>query len=92
MKNVEVIWINIEEMIVYTTQGATLLQDKKELDSMLVQTKRDIANRPNVLDRFEHWEISGNDLRMISKILMSRTKNGKEKSLVKEYVENLLKE
>jgi hypothetical protein len=77
--------INQEHMYIYTTVGTFILQNRSEFNSLVLQVKNHISKRPNILDRFEYWELTGNDLKELRRILLGRSRNDSERKLVEQF-------
>lgn len=88
--NTQILWINATDMIIYSTGGVSICQDKEKFNSMVLEEKRKIANRDYILNRFEPWEVESlSNLRML---LVARSRNAQEKNLVLSYMKHLNKE
>jgi hypothetical protein len=84
------IYVNMELMIIYRESGVLICKDIEQFNRMIITEKKKIADRFNVLERFEPWEVdSTRSLRML---LLSRSRNASEKKLVLEYIQHMNKE
>lgn len=85
----DIIYVNHELMVIYTPRGAEHRQDQIDFNNVILQAKKEISNRPYILDRFEDWEISGEFNKGVRLLLMGRSKNDEDRKIVKSYLKTL---
>lgn len=85
----DIIHVNHELMIIYTPRGTHHRQDQIDFNNLILQAKKEISSRPYILDRFEHWEITGEFNKSVRLLLMGRSRNDEDKKLVKRYLKTL---
>ena len=78
-----------ESHTILTDCGSYVCNNSEEYNSILLEEKNIIKKRNNILERFEHWELSGTESDKISqlrRLLISRCKNDQEEKLVMDYI------
>jgi hypothetical protein len=85
----DVVYVNMQDRIIYTTCDTLVGQDVNEFNRLLLQAKKAISDRPYILDRFEMWELGPDFNKAIRLTLMSRARSETERQIVKQYINTL---
>lgn len=83
-----------KELRITDESGSFICVDVDQYNTILINEKDKIKRRMNILERFEHWELTGATdewVNQLRRILISRCVNESEEKLVTRYIK-LLKE
>ncbi len=81
-----IISFNMELLCTHTENGTVWHGSKEELMHAISEEKRIIIKRPNILERWEGWELPDSDHTKLQRLLLTRARTPQEKTLVRRYI------